>query len=337
MNDDPIDLVGAIAPDTTPDPAALARVRSTLMATIDRADASASGDTIPLIPKRPRRRRRRRLLPIAAVAAVLAVSGGTAWAIAQRGSSDQTDNLSCPVPGEPDAESIVSVVTGDPIVDCAEEWRHLSDAPVPAMKAFDNGDGGVVVRLATDPAPDGATELPPGVYQNADIRRLENRIADVGTGIESGCYDTQTAKTMVEGYLQGLGMDDWSVRVVPTGLDAKGDCAMATGLDPASKTIGVESGSPDLSLGGDMKAFALEVHGIVEDRCLSTADAEAAIRQVADRTTVQVGDPAHPTTLHLGEPDMIRYQIADDANAECTTATVTVGGATVVDLIGPEK
>lgn len=336
MNDDPLDLVSALAPTTTPDDRVLTRVRSTLMDTIDKSEPTTNGDTISLEGdrrNRPNRLKRRRVLPLAAIAVVLAAATGTAWAVTHRGSAAQTDNLSCPVPNDPNANAVVDVVTGDPIVDCANQWKSETDLPVPKMNAYDNGHGGVEVKLASDPVPPGATTLPRGVYQNADIRRLENRIADVGDGIDAGCYDTAAAKKMVEGYFDDLGMKGWQVRVDDTPpKSSRGNCALAM-ADPTTGTVTVRSGRSPHDTHSVFKPFADGVHARLGEQCLNTTDAQAAIQDLAKETTVQNG----PTTVHLGEQGMIRFQLATDPTAKCTTATVTVGGAVSVTLNGPAR
>src|SRR5699024_4880403 len=126
-----------------------------LMHSIHEAETAAEDDLIPIDgPRKTRKhRRRRRILPIVAIVAVLAGATGTAWAVLANRDTADTSTVSCPAPSGPDDVVGISVVTGDPVVDCTNAWESLTDEPVPEMTAYDNGDGAVVVKRAEDSTP----------------------------------------------------------------------------------------------------------------------------------------------------------------------------------------
>lgn len=326
MTDDPIELVGVLAPMTTPDDRVLERVRSTLMESIE--------PTYSVDPPA----RRRRFIPIAAIAAVLALSGGTAWAVANRGSSADTLNLSCPSPAgphsaqvDPDAHTIVHTVSGDPVADCAATWRKMTTAAPPAMTAYDNGHGGVVVLPAAATPPATYRRLAAGKYQQANAATLQRELDDVATGVQAQCYDYAEAKTRTEKILETLGMRDWTIEQGHPGRVADGthNCA-AAGVDPAGHRVMIVGAG---GLGNDpLKPFAEDVHDVVERSCISTDEAVTVINSLAAHTVVRNGD----TTVELGAPHVVDITTLDDPNASCTSVTVTVGGNVAVTLVGPK-
>lgn len=331
MTDDPIELVAAFAPPTTPDVRVLARVRSTLMDTIEPAiEPTFSVD-------RPRRRRRR-FIPIAAVAAVLALSGGTAWAVANWGSSADTLNVSCPSPAgphsaqvDPDAHTIVPTVSGDPVADCTATWRKMTTAATPTLIAYDNGHGAVVVLPTSATPPAGYQELVRGDYQQASAATLQRELDDAATGIEAQCYDFAEAKARTGKILASLGMRDWTIEQGHPGRIADGgrNCA-AAGVEPGTRTVMI------VGAGGfdddPIKGFATAVHHEVERSCIGTDAARSAIRQLAAHTTVRRGD----TTVDLAAPHVLDITTVADPAASCASVTVTTGGNISVTLEGPK-
>lgn len=340
MNDDPLDLVGALAPPVTPDLEALARVRSSLMNTIDSIEAPPNPDLIALDgPRRRKQRKRRRFVPIAAAAMVLAGATGTAWAVFGGGNSADTANLSCPSPAGPhssdvdhDAHVIVGVVTGDPVVDCTEEWRKMTTSAPPTMTAYDNGAGAVVVLPARAPAPAGYRELAPGVYQHAEVATLQRNLDDVATGLEAQCYAFAAAERQTGKVLDRLGMDGWAVEQGHPGRvpDGTRDCAIAA-VDAATRTVMIVGAGPRSD--HPFRPFAEKVHEAVEHSCLGTEEASKVVRGIAGETTIDEAG----TLVDLGAPNVVDVRTVQNAEAACASVTVAVGGNVAITLEGPEQ
>lgn len=347
MNDDPIDLVTAIAPDVTDAPEVLARVRSNLVTSIEptpvesTAAAQPNGDRIP-IDRRPRRTRRvrRRLVPIAAIVAVLAGATGTAWAVFANHDSAETTTVSCPSPtgphsGEVDtgAETIIRAVSGDPVVDCTAHWRTMTSAAPPKMKAYDNGHGAVVV-LAEDATPPASYRtLAPGRYQDANAATLQRNLDDVAIGLEAHCYDFDGAKKLGDSMLDALGMKGWTVEQAAQSRvpDGERDCASA-GVDGDTRTIEILGAGAD-RIGTPYVAFAEKVHRTLDASCLGVDEAERRVQVIAQDTTVDVyGD-----RYKLVDPHGVLITKVANPDASCTAVTVTVGGTVSVTLEGPEQ
>lgn len=341
MNDDPIELVGALAPPTTPDDRVLTRVRSTLMDTIDEAAPSTNDDLIA-IDGRPgrRRRKRRRIAPIAAIAVVLAGATGTAWAVLGNRNSAETTTLSCPSPAGPhadevdeDAQTIIPAVSGDPVVDCTAHWRTMTSAEPPKMKAYDNGRGGVVVLAADAAAPKQYRALAPGEYQHADAATLQRNLDDVAVGLEARCYDLDGAKKLTDSMLDALGMKGWKVEQAHPGraADGKRNCASA-GVDAATRTVMILGAGPG-RIGTPYRSFAEQLHRTLDSSCLGIDQAEARVQTIASRTTVDVNGQRYK----LIDPHGVSITKVPSPDTSCTSVTVTVGGGVSVTLEGPEQ
>lgn len=340
MNDDPLDLVASTAPAITPDTEVLAKVRSTLMQTIDAAETSAASELISIDGHKPRKgRKRRRILPIAAIAVVLAGATGTAWAVFGGGNSGDTTNLSCPSPTgphssdvDPDGQAIVGVVTGDPVLDCADAWRKMTTAEPPKMTAYDNGAGAVVVLPTRATAPAEYRRLAPGEYQHADAASLQRNLDDVATGLEAQCDGFEAAAQRTRKILDRLGMRGWTVEQGHPGRVADGtrNCA-AAGVDAATHTVMIVGAGQQ----GDhpFRSFAQQVHDAVENSCLDVGEASKAVRDIAGETTVDNAG----TLVDLGAPDVVGITPMHNPLASCTTVTVTVGGNVSVTLEGAEQ
>lgn len=314
---DPIDTVRTLAPEVDPSAALLARVRSDLLAAIT-ADATA------IEPARRRRpaTKRRWLLP-AAVAALLA-TGATAWAVTRGGGSTNT-SIECPADGSNRSWAVISATSGDPIADCGAEWRSLNGTEPPAMVAYAAPDGSVQVRLASQPAPDDATVLRPGVAVDTQIIRLSEALGDVGDGVTvEACPGEAEARDRVHEELDGLGLEGWRIEVrdgKPIG--GKRPCAWAIvrGDDAVVELLGSEAW-PEAQPFHD---YAVDLHAELADDCLDLAGAEALARDLF------AADDALPAGLQQTVHTVV------EPSARCTTASVTTGGAIDVTLRGPAR
>ena len=163
---------------------------------------------------RPARRHRVRPAAVAALAVVtVGGAGAVAWAATSSDVADTT-SVECVVNG---SDAIVPSTSGDPVVDCTAVWRQLTGSGPPPLVAYDNGLGGVTVQPASMPVPKGFTRLPAGTVQNGSVIELQESLDDYVAGLNSSCYTSDEATTLVEGELQRLGFEGWTVTPASTG------------------------------------------------------------------------------------------------------------------------
>jgi len=138
---DPLDVVRDLAPLVGDQPGLVNRARTDLMENLIRRSRREA----------VLRWARRAAVPLAAAA--LLIAAAVAWVVVQAG--DQPA-LRCP------DGAAIRPVTGDPVADCAAEWRRSKAQSPPPMTAYDDGRGGVHVLLEGEAAPPGYTALEPG-------------------------------------------------------------------------------------------------------------------------------------------------------------------------------
>lgn len=261
----------------------------------------------------PKRRRRGSVIG-GGIAVTLAASGTIGWAIATSNPRDTTA-LQC---GIPDGPSIVDAVSGDPIADCAAEWERQRGETPPALVAYDNGHGGVLVQPATEPAPPGSSPFAGG--QNLALIQLGEALDDYVAGLNSRCLDEPAAVSLTKAKLAELGLADW---VVTARRNPGAICFDAGVPDAASRTvllIGVGGAQDPTTAHMNLARRLREVAG----SCQSLPEATAAVEKAA-RDLGLSSDPA-----------FLQYRITSVAtDATCTTIRQRVGGAIFVTLRGP--
>lgn len=272
-------------------------------------------ERIVAMPTSPRTSRRWRLrVPIVTGVAIATLAGTAAfgWELL-RSDPHETASLQCDTPGAP---SIIPSVSGDPVADCAAEWRRQIGSDAPALVAYDNGHGGVEVRPADQPAAPRSSALPPGPAQDVALIELGESLDDYVAGLPSGCYDTATATRMANAQLDRLGLTGWTVTPPPgTG------CVSFSAVEAATRTIALRT-TPDLPPGNEpFRMLATRLRPIARE-CLPLAKAAARVRAEADA---------------LGLDSAKRdYQLATVTDARrCTTIHETVGGTIFLTLRGP--
>lgn len=317
---DPLDLVRALAPTTEHQPDLIERVRNELMATINE---TAPPSDSPSAPRPVNRRAPRRWLIPAAAALVLSTTAA-AWALA-RTSADST-TLECP------GNSIIDAVTGDPVTDCSNEWRRSMGTEPPAMVAYDNGNGGVTVLLANDPAPDRYTELEPGPFQRTEFIQLEAALDDAGRGLSSGCYDDDTGREIARRELDRLGLMTWTITIDDLRPpDGQSRCAYHV-VDPLTQQvqlIGVEGST----FGSNpYEPYAAALADQLEATCMTVDAASSLARSLAAETAIVIDGTRIDFTEQAGA--LVVHQL-EDPSADCTSSVVNVGGRVEVTLRGP--
>lgn len=319
---DPLDLVRDLAPAGEHRPELVERVRNDLMATINDTTPRSNERSAPA--PSGRRVRRRWLIPAAAV--LVLTTAAAAWALA-RTSKDST-TVACP------GNSIINAVTGDPITDCANEWRRSNGTQPPAMVAYDNGNGGVTVLLAADSAPDGHTELDPGPFQNTSLIQLQASLDDAGSGLSADCYDEQAARDIARNALDQLGLANWTITVDESRRpDGASLCAYFV-IDPAMEHVelfGIETSTPQAN---PYEPYATALAEQLDATCLHLGEAASLARSLAARTVIEIDG----TRIDLAEQaEVLVVHEVEDPAAACTSSAVNVGGRVEVTLRGPNS
>jgi hypothetical protein len=312
---DPLDTVRDLAPPVGAQPELLERVRKDLMATITQPPQSDAAST-------PRRTRRRWAIPIAAAAVLLVAAAG--WAILD--SSDST-GLQCP------GNAFIDAKTGDPVLDCSNEWRHYNETEPPPMVAYDNGRGGVAVLLESDAVPDGYTALDPGPFQDAALIELEAALGDVGTGLESECYDDVEATRITRRELDRLGLAHWTV-TVDDDRRPDGTTTCATFIPDAQLQQVQLIGLPGVNAPDPFTDYAAALNEELSASCVGLDEAADLARTLAASTEIVVNGTRIDFTE---EASVLFIHIVEDPDAACTRANVNVGGRVEVTLRGPTQ
>lgn len=141
-----------------------------------------------------------------------------------RGPVNQTLQTFCELPGGDRIPGRTDLIgpTGDPVDNCQRYWRHAMRAEPPALIAYQNEFGDVVVQPKHDPLPSDAVVLPPGARQATEAILLEEALGDpIGLGPDH-CRTRQEAIVDATRVVARMGFKGWPVRVddsraVPTG------------------------------------------------------------------------------------------------------------------------
>ncbi len=281
------------------------------------------------IPRAPRAARRRLRLPIVAGVSAI-VLGGTAIGWALTNSARDTVSVQCEIAG---SDTVIPATSGDPVDDCAAQWRRDTGTPAPPLVAYDNGHGGITVAPADQTPAPGATPLPTGATQNVSMIEVQQSLDDYVGGLNSGCYDNATAVEMTKQILARFGMADWTVRPAPSSdfsPPSTSSVAPATSepcvdtaiLDPATTTVMLRALGGPVPADAPYEKLAAKLRSIVPG-CLSL-----------DATAQQVRSAA--SELGLSEAEH-QYQLTEtqEKGAQCTTIDENVGGTIYLILRGP--
>jgi hypothetical protein len=274
-------------------------------------------------------RRRSRLPVVAAVAAVVLAGSAIAWAFAVFSARD-TVSVQCLIG---DRDVIIPATTGDPVKDCAGEWRRDTGDDPPPLVAYDNGLGGITVMPADRTPWPGFTPLPDGATQNVSLIAAQESLDDYIGGLYSGCFDNATAVRMTEQILERFDIVGWTVRPGPASVSspistpsvsptALTECVHASYLDPTTRTV-VLGGSLGDPSSPDMPYELLAAKLRSVRGCMTLDAATRQVRSAAGE--LGLTEAAHDYQL----------TVVPDKDARCATITESVGGTISLILRGP--
>jgi hypothetical protein len=313
---DEIDVIRRMSAEP-PDPEVDARQRiaAPLM---ERLEAAA--------PKR--KRRASRSVTVVLVAAAIGITGGAiAWALSN-GSARDTVSVQCLIRGN---DTIIPAATGDPVKDCAANWRRSTGSNPPELVAYDNGLGGITVMAADETPVPGATAMPSGATQNVSLVSMQQWVDDYVGGLRSGCYDSATATEMTQQTLTLFGLTGWTISAeteavtTSTASPEQGtgeQCMNSAVLDPATQTVELRGSRRPPPPDAQYVQLAAKLRTIAQG-CMPLDAAAQQVRSAAD-------------SLGLSEAGN-GYQMTEvpEKGADCTTIVENVGGTIFLILRGP--
>lgn len=287
----------------------------------------------PRSPSRPSRLRhpgvhgRKLRLPVLVGVSALVLAGtAIGWALTGTSARD-TVSVQCLIEG---SDTIIPAITGDPVADCAAEYRRDTKSDPPPLVAYDNGHGGITVAPADRAPLPGAIVLPGGATKNLSIVEVQQSIDDLVGGLKSGCFDNQTAGRMTTRILERFGMVDWTVSPAPSTdfpsssgeSDVTEYCVDTAILDASTRTVVLRALGGALPSDAPYAKLAARLRSLTRD-CMPLDTMAKRVRSIADE-------------LGLSEAAN-DYQLTEivENDAQCTTVTETVGGSIFLILRGP--
>ncbi|XVX19585.1 hypothetical protein ACQP1U_14930 [Actinomycetota bacterium] len=282
---------------------------------IDPAAHAQLRAAIPITARREPSQPSRRWPRITAAGAVaLALTGATYGVFGQRmGEIEGTD---CHADG---GILHIPASTGDPVLDCVNEWRRAGITPPQDLTAFREKSGATGVA-ARSQLPAGATPVDPKGSQDPTLIELDSALRDIVDGPEGTCTSGSAAAAYARRELDRLGQSQWTVT-----RDDNATCAYLTiGPDPDTVTVrGSNAREQDTS--SDTRRtgrLAQTLRHQISQGCLSTAATKEAVHKaMADNGFA--ANAYRITTL----------QAHDDAR--CPRIDITAGGILAVRIYTP--
>jgi hypothetical protein len=257
--------------------------------------------------------RRRRLVVVLAAIAVVATATAATWAALRGAPARETTSVQCLING---SDAVIPSTSGDPVHDCAVDWRREYGSAPPALKAYDNGLGGVTVIPASQQPPKGWKPL---LSQDVALIELQDSLDDYIDGLNASCLDAKAATALAKAKLAQFGFAGWTVSV----RSGAGPCLAADVVDPAKKAVtliptSAPSGSPQTAFA----KLAAKLRPLTKS-CRSLPAAVTAVRAAADG--LGLSESAKTYELDAVKDDSLR----------CASIRETVGGTIFLTVRGP--
>lgn len=280
---------------------------------IDPAAHTRLRTAIPLVARPDRRPHRKWPRLAAATVVVAALAGASYGVISSR--LGETEGTNCYLDG---GILHISSLTGDPVLDCTNEWRHFGMTPPTDLVAF-RDDGGAVGVTSRGQVPPGADLIPVDALQDTSLIELSSSVQDIVDGPDGRCTSGADAAAYARKELDRLGHPDWTV-----GRDDDATCASLV-IGPDSQTISVISsplhtGEPD-DTARRQAELSRKLRLEVSDGCLSAGRAEDDVEAI-------LADSGIPSNAYR-----ITTVAAD--RTQCSRIDVVAGGIYDVRLYTP--
>jgi hypothetical protein len=255
-----------------------------------------------------------------AIVALVAIATAATWVVLGNGPARETTSVQCLI-GSSDA--IIPSTSGDPAHDCAVDYRREFGTAAPALRAYDNGLGGVTVIPRSQKPHAGWKALR---SQDVALIQLQDSLDDYVGGLYSSCLDARAATALTQQKLAEFGFTDWTVALSSSASQPAGvrTCIGAAYVDAADKTVnlggfGVPSGPPD-----QPTQLAEKLRPIAQ-RCESLPAAAAAVRAAAN--SLGLSESARTYDLNA----------VTDNSMRCASIYETVGGTIFLTVRGPRS
>jgi hypothetical protein len=300
---------------------ALAALRDGIVMS-DRLD----GQLLVEVPRRGWRLGRRRIIAGGAAAALAVTGAATAYAVFAHHA--ETAGIGCHL--EPDAISIVSPISGDPVADCTAAATRAGEIVPDGLTAY-QADGRIVVAPPSL-APKGGTPLPAGPVQDPHVIELAAALqdeVDSPAGADQ-CGTGQAWAQYAEAEIARIGLDGWSV----TGDTASHDCAYAF-PDAATRSVmiearegveGTQEAEPSRSEAAhpnahDLANLRAALRSRISQECVTLDQAEQIVRAAVRDNHFNAGEGLNITRV-------------TDLDSQCARVDLALGGALDVRLHG---
>jgi hypothetical protein len=282
-------------------------------------DAITDTPTSRRIPARKRRLR----VPIIVGLGVVTAGAATAMGWALTRSAPDVISVNCAITSNSTAG--IPAVSGDPIKDCAQEWKKETGHAAPPLRAYVGSSGVTIVQPANRPAPPSATPLAvQHPKQDLKVIELQESLNDVIAGLGSGCYTNAEATHIAKRELTRLDMTGWSVSASPDHANGKASCVDDGDVQP-KKTVklSADGGSP-VQAANKPQRQTIELASKLRPIAKKCQPLAAAKKQV-EAAVAAVGMPRR------------NYELKTvPTQSSCTTVHETVGGTVFLTLRGPK-
>ena len=301
---DELHLVTELRPQVAaPDPVLLTRERDALMTFI------ADGPAV--------HRPRRWLLAAAILLTALVGAAAGGWALTR--GTEETTEVGCALDRNLDSIAVIDASSGDPVADCAAEWRRRHGSAAPPLVAYDNAHGGVQVVPKGLSVPSEWRLLPEGFRQDARLVELDAALGDLGSGLNASCLTLPAARALAVAELARLRLDSWSVASERGRADGARTCTQHY-LDRERRRVVLIPlpGAPRPD--APYAILARRLAAATKSDCLTVESALTRAR--AEASALGLDKPAGATVFH------VVY------GTGCARVTVNVGGRVEVTIRG---
>ena len=282
--------------------------------------ASASAPSGQVVALRSRRRRGGWTAAGATVAVLATAAAGWTVLGPEQGAADVVCRFT---ESGYDALYAIDATSGDPVADCSVAWNRAYDTAVPALVAYNDGDGRVIVQPAERAADDGWRALAPSARLDGRQVELESALADQVDGLGAHCLDEKAAERLAGAELTRLGLSDWTVETDQRELVADGRrvCGAFLSREPERRRVLLyaeeRSGAQ-----GPGSSLATRLRTSVSQACLSLAQAVDVVRKAA-------------AAEGLSEQESeLRVDAVTDPAAGCARVDLSAGGDVSVVVRG---
>src|SRR4051794_1743118 len=276
----------------------------------------------------------RRLSIALGVAAALVVStagayaGHQAW---QQLHPDQTVQFACVQTqdaGHQPGNLSMPIPSGDPLADCAADWKLSFGEAAPELAAYTADNGTIMVQPKAWPAPADWTPLAPDFHLDPVLLQLDHSLQDSVRGLNSRCFSVAEGQSLVEAELARLGLSGWTVH--QRGDSGDGHCVIYLEADPEGKVVRLgeaDWGSlDDLPVGKMISALRRT------PVCLTHDQALAAIRRAAGEAGIPEGIEGYVLAEPYAKAEKGAGSDDEAADPACTRIVVIVAGGITVEL-----